>query len=150
MRILHLPASDFRITEQNGKKLIFDRIRRKFVSLTSEEWVRQHFIEYLISSRNVPASLIGVEVSLKVNRLLKRADIVVHNKAGNPCLLVECKAPEVEVTQAVFDQIARYNMAMKVKFLVVTNGLVHYACTIDHEKETYSFLEEVPDYQDMQ
>ena len=150
MRTLNLPASDFRITEQNRKKLIFDRIRKKFVSLTSEEWVRQHFIEYLINSRNVPASLIGVEVSMKMNRLLKRADIVVHDKSGKPCLLVECKAPEVEISQAVFDQIARYNMALKVKFLVVTNGLVHYACKIDHENASYSFLEEIPDYQTLQ
>lgn len=150
MQTLHLPASEFRITEQNGKKMIFDRIRKKFVTLTSEEWVRQHVIEYLISSRNVPASLIGIEVPLKMNRLQKRADIVVYNLSGKPCLLVECKAPEVEVTQAVFDQIARYNMAMNVKFLVVTNGMVHFACSIDHENASFCFLEEIPDFQKMQ
>lgn len=150
MQTLNLPVVDFRIRESDSKKEIFDRVRKKFVALTSEEWVRQHFVTYLIEAKNVPASLIGVEVPMNVNRLRKRGDIVVYLKSGKPGLIVECKAPEVRITQEVFEQVARYNMALHVEYLVVTNGLEHFSCRIDHPTSTYTFLKEIPDYNEMQ
>jgi type I site-specific restriction endonuclease len=149
MQALNLPETELRIREQGDKKEIFDGIRKKFIALTAEEWVRQHFIAYLISAKNVPATLIGVEVSLKMNRLQKRGDIVVYDKSGKPCLIVECKAPEIRITQDVFDQVARYNMTLNVNYLVVTNGLEHFACFINHEKSEYKFLREIPDFSDL-
>ena len=150
MQTLNLPDADFRVRDSGGKKQIFDGVRKKFIALTSEEWVRQHFINYLIHGKNVPASLIGVEVALKMNRLLKRGDIVVYDKSGKPCLVVECKAPEVQITQDVFEQVARYNMTLNVNYVVVTNGLEHFACFIDHEKSEFRFIQEIPDYSEMQ
>jgi type I site-specific restriction endonuclease len=149
MQTLNLPVTEFRIRTKGERQEIFDSVRKKFVTLTPEEWVRQHFIQYLREGRNVPSSLIAVEASLKVNRLKKRSDIVVYGRDGKPCLIVECKAPEVNVTQAVFDQVAMYNMALKVPYLVVTNGLVHFACHINHTDRKIKFLKEVPDYEQM-
>ena len=146
MQNLNLPGIDLRIRNSVEKREVFDVIRKKFVSLTQEEWVRQHFLHYLINQKNVPASLIGVEKQIKFNRLKKRFDIVVFGKRGNPILIVECKAPEVSISQDVFHQIALYNMTLKVSYLLVTNGLEHFACYIDHDKSTYSFLKEIPDY----
>jgi type I site-specific restriction endonuclease len=125
---------------------IFDPMRRKFVRLTAEEWVRQHFLNYLTGHKGYPSSLIAVEASLAYNRLVKRSDILVHGPNGKPLLVVECKAPEVELTQAVFDQVALYNMSLMVGYVVVTNGLEHFACRINHENHNYSFLEEIPDF----
>ena len=149
MQALNLPVIELKIRDQKGRCEVFDQIRKKYVALTPEEWVRQHFIHYLITEKHVPASLIHVEASLKYNRLAKRSDIVIYSKSGIPCLIVECKAPEVKITQAVFDQVAMYNMTLKVDYLVVTNGLEHYACRINHEKQTYGFLTEIPDYNEM-
>ena len=150
MQALNLPEADFRMRDFGGKKEIFDGIRKKFIALTPEEWVRQHFVAYLVKSKNVPASLIGIEVSIKMNRLQKRGDIVVYNKSGKPCMIIECKAPEICITQDVFEQVARYNMTLNVNYLVVTNGLIHFACFIDHEKSDYQFLKEIPDFIEMQ
>ena len=150
MQTLNLPEADFRVRDLGGKKEIFDGIRKKFIALTPEEWVRQHFIAYLVTGKNVPPSLIGIEVSLKMNRLQKRGDIVVYNKSGKPCMIIECKAPEIRITQDVFEQVARYNMTLNVNYLVVTNGLEHFACLIDHEKSEYHFLKEIPDFKDLQ
>ncbi len=145
---LNLPAYEPRIREQNsGKPEIFDRVRKKFVRLTPEEWVRQHFLNYLTAHKGYPASLIAVEAALKYNRLVKRSDILVYGPGGKPLLVVECKAPEVEVSQAVFDQVAMYNMSLLVGFVVVTNGLEHFACKISHENKSYTFLKEIPDYE---
>lgn len=149
MQILNLPGADLRIRTTGEKQEVFDDVRKKFVALTPEEWVRQHFIHYLAGHRNVPRSLIGVEVSLRYHRLAKRCDIVVYGAAGEPCLIVECKAPEVMVTQDVFDQVAIYNMSLKVPFLAVTNGMVHFACHIDHDSGEISFLKEIPEYRVM-
>lgn len=150
MQALNLPETDFRVRDLGGKKEIFDGIRKKFIALTAEEWVRQHFVSYLLTHKNVPASLIGIEVSLKMNRLQKRGDVVVYNRSGKPCMIVECKAPEIPITQDVFEQIARYNMTLNVNYLVVTNGLEHFVCFIDHEKSEYRFLKEIPDFSEMQ
>ena len=125
---------------------VFDAIRRQWVALLPEEWVRQHFIGFLVHDRGCPASLISVERTLTLNGLSKRADIVVHAADGRPVALVECKAPGVKVGQAVFEQAARYNSVFKVKWLIVTNGLRHYCCMVDHSKASVDFVVEIPDH----
>ena len=148
MEKLNLPDITARIREgKNGKQEIFDEIRKKFVRLTPEEWVRQHFLHFMIFRLGFPASLIVVEAALKYNNMAKRFDILAYRAGGKPCLVVECKAPEVEITQAVFDQVAMYNMTLTVDFLAVTNGKAHYACQIDHRNKTYMFLKEIPTYE---
>ncbi|MBC8487532.1 MAG: type I restriction enzyme HsdR N-terminal domain-containing protein [Bacteroidetes bacterium] len=146
MNNLNLPQYDFRIRETGQKKEIFDRIRKKWVALTPEEWVRQNFLMYLISEKNYPESLMAVEAGFKLYKRKKRSDIVVYNNLGEPVLIVECKAPEVKINQGVFDQVARYNMALKVSYLIVTNGLDHYCCHLDYKKNSYHFLKKVPEY----
>ena len=116
------------------------------MALTPEEWVRQNFIRYLIHEKQFPASLIAIEMALKYNRMQKRGDVVVYDKSGKPLLIVECKAPNVKITQNAFDQVARYNMALKVKYLVVTNGLTHYCCSMDYPRKSYEFLDGIPMY----
>lgn len=125
---------------------VFDAIRRQWVALLPEEWVRQHFINFLVRDRGCPASLIAVERTLALNGLSKRADIVVHAADGRPVALVECKAPGVKVSQAVFEQAARYNSVFKVKWLIVTNGLQHYCCRVDHSTGSVDFVVEIPDH----
>jgi hypothetical protein len=125
---------------------IFDEIRKKFIILTPEEWVRQHVVQFLLDEKKYPKSLINVEKVLKVNGLRKRYDVVVFNSDGSIFILIECKAPEIKISQATFDQIARYNMTMNSEFLMVTNGLNHYFCQMDFENEKYTFLENLPNY----
>jgi type I site-specific restriction endonuclease len=149
MKELNLPDAGLRIRINNGKKEVFDPVRRRHVSLTAEEWVRQHFLNFLINQKQVPASLIAVETSVKYNNLAKRCDIVVFTRKGKPVLIVECKAPEVKVTGDVFHQAAMYNMPLKVRYLVLSNGLEHYTCIVDHEKGSFSFLKDVPDFDEM-
>ena len=147
MEKLNLPDITTRIREgTSGKQEIFDEIRKKFVRLTPEEWVRQHFLHYMTGHLGFPASLIVVEAAIKYNQLVKRFDILAYRADGKPCMVVECKAPAVEITQAVFDQVAMYNMTLLVDYMVVTNGLTHYACRIDHGKRTYAFIQETPTY----
>ena len=143
---LNLPPYPFKISDDNGTLTLFDEIRKKTIIITPEEWVRQHFVQYLIKQKNYPRSLIKLEGGLKLNTLQKRTDIVVFNPSGQRILIVECKAPSVTIDQKTFDQIARYNMVHKVSLLAVSNGLQHYYCTIDHEKCTYQFIEELPGY----
>ena len=114
--------------------------------LTPEEWVRQHFVHFLIDEKKYPISLIAIEKQLTVNNLKKRSDILVFNSDGHPEIIVECKAPSIKITQDTFDQIARYNLKLKANFLVVTNGLEHFYCKMDLENETYIFLKEIPTY----
>lgn len=114
--------------------------------LTPEEWVRQHYVQYLIKEKKYPTSLIALEKQLTINNRIKRTDILVFNKEGNPDIIVECKAPQIKITQATFDQIARYNLKLRANFLIVTNGLEHFYCKMDFENETYIFLKEIPDY----
>ena len=144
--VLNLPQYSFRLREKLGKKLIFDSFRRQWVSLTPEEWVRQNFARYLTEEKHFPASLVAIERSLKINQRDFRTDIVLFSKSGNPLIVVECKAPEVKISQQVFDQIARYNLDLRVSYLIVTNGLEHYCCRFDQEFLTYTFLTEIPDY----
>jgi type I site-specific restriction endonuclease len=146
MQQLHFPNYQFRFKNSENKVSIFDEIRKKFIILTPEEWVRQHVVRFLLKEKKYPKSLINVEKVLKVNGLRKRYDVVVYNPDGSIFVLVECKAPEIKISQATFDQIARYNMTLKSTFLMVTNGLNHYFCQMDFENEKYSFLENLPNY----
>ncbi|MBK0378345.1 type I restriction enzyme HsdR N-terminal domain-containing protein [Mucilaginibacter segetis] len=143
---LNLPPYPFKLTDDNGQLSIFDELRKKNIILTPEEWVRQHFVQYLIQEKNYPRSLIKLEGGLKLHGMAKRSDIVVHNSSGQKILLVECKAPSVSISQSTFDQAARYNMVHKVNLLVVTNGLQHYYCRINFEQESYQFIKELPLY----
>jgi len=147
MEALNLPTYNFKIISENNQTKIFDAIRKKYVVLTPEEWVRQNFIQYLINEKQYPASLIAVEISLKYNTLQKRADVVVYNKKGEPVVLVECKATNVKITQETFHQAAVYNMNFKVSHLIVTNGLNHYCCQMNYIDKTYLFLSQIPDFQ---
>ena len=146
MRKLNLPAYDFRYRTEGENRLVLDVYRKRFVKLTPEEEVRQRFARYLVEEKGFPASLIMTEYALKLNKLSRRCDILVHKPAGFPVLLVECKAPEVNINQASFDQVARYNLAFRVRYLIVSNGLKHYCCQIDFETEEISFLSEIPAY----
>jgi type I site-specific restriction endonuclease len=143
---LNFPTYSFRLKNSKNNTHIFDVIRKKFVVLQPEEWVRQHCVQYLIQEKNYPISLINVEKVVVINGLKKRYDIVVFNRDGSIALVVECKAPKVKITQAAFDQIARYNLALKSPYLMVTNGLNHYFCTMNHHLENFEFLETIPNY----
>lgn len=143
---LNLPSYDFRIRELDSKQQIFDFIRKKFVALTPEEWVRQNFTHYLVEEKQYPASLIAIEKGLLVAKRTKRTDIVIYNRMGKPLVIVECKAPEVKITPDVFDQIVRYNITLKANYLIVTNGLEHFCCQLFYNDNSYTFLKEVPDY----
>jgi type I site-specific restriction endonuclease len=147
MQKLNFPSYIFRFKNSENKVSIFDEIRKKYIILTPEEWVRQHVVQFLITEKKYPKSLINVEKVLTVNGLRKRYDIVVFNPDGSIVVLVECKAPEIKTSQATFDQIARYNMTLKAKHLMVTNGHNHYFCQMDYENEKYEFLKELPNYQ---
>ena len=144
MQQLNFPIYQFRFKNSENKVSIFDSIRKKFIVLTPEEWVRQHVVNYLIEEKKYPKSHINVEKLIKINTLTKRYDIVVFEPDGSIFLLVECKAPKVKINQDTFDQIARYNLILKAKYLMVTNGLNHYFCEMDFENEKYNFLKELP------
>ncbi|QLE00032.1 type I restriction enzyme HsdR N-terminal domain-containing protein [Galbibacter sp. BG1] len=146
MQALNFPAYQFRFKNSENKVQIFDPIRKKFIQLQPEEWVRQHVVSFLISEKNYPKSLINVEKELLVNTLKRRYDVLVYNSNGSIELVVECKAPSVKITQATFDQIARYNLSLKAEYLMVTNGLDHYFCKMDYQQEKYIFLKDIPPY----
>ena len=140
------PEFEYKITQKDGKLFIFDAIAKKFRALTPEEWVRQHFVHFLIDQKKYPETLIAIEKQLTINNLKKRSDILVFNTDGKPEIIVECKAPRVKISQSAFDQIARYNLALKASCLMVTNGLNHYFCTMDHNLGIYNFFKELPSY----
>ncbi len=144
MQELNFPKYSFRFKSSENKLAVFDEIRKKFILLTPEEWVRQNVVQFLLREKKYPKSLINVEKVIKINDLVKRYDIVVYNPDGSIFLLVECKAPSIKITQDTFDQIARYNLALRAEHLMVTNGLNHYFCKIDFENEKYVFLKELP------
>jgi len=146
---LNFPVYDFRYTERENKKYIFDIIRKKYVLLTPEEWVRQNFIRYLLEEKGYIQSLVRVEMFFKLNRLSKRADIALFDRNGKPKVLVECKSPKIAISQVVFEQVARYNLSFKVDFLVVTNGMQHFCCKMDYEKKSYTFLKEIPGFEEI-
>ena len=147
MQKLNFPSYNFRFKNSENKVSIFDDIRKKFIILTPEEWVRQHTIQFLLQEKNYPKSYLNIEKLIKINDITKRYDIVVFQPDGTIFLLIECKAPEVKITQETFDQIARYNLALKAQYLMVTNGLNHYFCQMDFVNETYIFLNDLPNNQ---
>lgn len=146
MQNLNFPTYSFRLKNSENKTHIFDVVRKKFVVLQPEEWVRQHCIQYLIQEKNYPISLINVEKVVLINGLKKRYDIAVFDSNGSLVLVVECKAPKVKISQTTFDQIARYNLTLKAHYLMVTNGLNHYFCTMNYNNESFEFLKTLPDY----
>ncbi|WP_162857693.1 type I restriction enzyme HsdR N-terminal domain-containing protein [Algibacter lectus] len=143
---LNFPEFSFRFKNSENKVSIFDCIRKKFVILQPEEWVRQHCVLYLMEVKKYPISLINVEKELSINDLKKRYDIVIFNPDGSIHLIVECKAPKININQTTFDQIARYNTALNATYLMVTNGINHYYCQMDFENERYQFLKDIPEY----
>ena len=147
MQKLNFPTYSFRFKNSENKVAIFDEIRKKFIILTPEEWVRQHVVQYLLQDKNYPKSYINVEKLIKINDLSKRYDIIVYQPNGAIYLLIECKAPEVTITQQTFDQIARYNLVLNAKYLMVSNGVNHYFCQMDLIKEKYIFLQELPEFE---
>ncbi|WP_139958112.1 type I restriction enzyme HsdR N-terminal domain-containing protein [Flavicella sediminum] len=144
---LNLPFCNFKTKSSENKRFIFGLIRKKYLVLTPEEWVRQHFVSYLMTHKAYPISLISVEKQLEINGLKKRTDILIFNTQGTPEIIVECKAPSIPITQNTFDQIARYNLKLNANYLIVTNGLQHFYCKMDFENEQYIFLKDIPDYQ---
>lgn len=144
--ILSLPIYKLKLKTVEEKIHIFDEVRKKYLLLTPEEWVRQNFIHYLNKEKKYPLGLMGVEQMVKYNSLKTRADIVIYNLEGKPNVIVECKAPEVKITQDTFNQIAKYNSQLKVKYLIVTNGMKHFCCQMDYENNKIIFLEDVPAY----
>lgn len=146
---LNLPNYSFKITQRDEVYFIFDEIRKKHLVLTPEEWVRQHFISYLIHEKNFPSILLQIEGGLSLNQTRKRSDILVYDNLGEKMMVIECKAPTVPITQATFDQAARYNSVYKAPWLVVTNGLQHYYAKIDHQLEKFLFIEELPVYSNL-
>ena len=146
MQNLNFPKYNFRFKKDINKIRIFSKLRKKFIILTPEEWVRQHCVMYLIHEKNISPQLMNEEKQVIVNGLSKRYDIVVYNPNGQINVVVECKSPEVNITQEVFDQIARYNLSLDAKYLMLTNGINHYFCSLDYENSTYIFLSELPKF----
>jgi hypothetical protein len=148
---LNLPVYSFSVkSNKSGRRQIFDEFRKKWLVLTPEEWVRQNFVKYLIEHKGYPAGLIGIEVTFKFNSLTRRADILVYNRLGNPILIVECKAPEVKIDNKVFDQIVAYNFKFNLSYIVVTNGMKHFACRVADQGSTkYDFIKSIPEYKDL-
>jgi hypothetical protein len=146
---LNLPPYPFKLTEEAGQLTLFDVIRKKNIIITPEEWVRQHFVQYLINQKNYPKALIKLEGGHKLYGMARRTDIVVHNNQGKKILLVECKAPSVTIDQKTFDQVARYNIVQKIELLAVTNGLQHYYCKINFEVGGFKFLQDLPNYDEL-
>lgn len=141
---LNLPSFEVKLSESGDKTFIFDEIRRKKVVLTPEEWVRQHFVQFLLNHHGYSKNYIKIEKQIKVNDRIKRFDALVYDKNAKPKILIECKAPAVEITQATFAQIATYNMTLRVPYLIVTNGLNHFICEINFEENSYDYLQEIP------
>ena len=146
---MNLPEYTFTTRNLETSPEIFDSIRKKYIVLTPEEWVRQNFVKYLIEEKNYPKSLLAIEKEITVNRLKKRCDIVIYNRDLKPIVIVECKSPSIKINQETFDQAARYNLSLNVKYLIITNGMNHYCCTIDEENKAYIFKEEIPSFLQM-
>lgn len=147
---LNLPSFDIRLQRDDEGVKIFDRLRKKFIILTPEEWVRQHFVNYLINHKGFPESLMANEIGITLNGTRRRCDTVVFDKHGSPMVIVEYKASSIVISQSTFDQIVRYNMVLHARYLIVSNGMNHYRCRIDYDNMSYDFLKEVPDYADLE
>ena len=146
---LNLPPFEVRTIAKSGRPFIYDMLRRKYVALTPEEWVRQHFIHYMIECKSYPASLMANEVSLKYGSKSLRADTVLYNRSLKPIMIMEYKAPDIAITRNVFDQISAYNLLLHVDYLIMSNGMQHYCCKMDYDRRSYTFLTDIPDYPDI-
>lgn len=146
MLSLNLPPYATKVAVRDGKNTIWDIIRRKYVALTPEEWVRQHFVHFLVEHKGYPASLLANEVALTLNGTSRRCDTVLYDRTLSPRMIIEYKAPHIPITQKVFDQICRYNLVFRVDYLIVSNGLSHYCCRMDYVHQSYQFLTDVPEY----
>ena len=147
---LNLPTFDYRLKRKaDGNITIWDATRSRYVMLTPEEWVRQHFVAFLVAHRDYPAGRIGNEISLSLNGRPRRCDTLVYDAQGTPLVLVEYKAPHISITQETFDQIVRYNMIFCVPYIIVSNGLSHYCCRIDYDNRTCVFLSQIPKYDEL-
>jgi type I site-specific restriction endonuclease len=146
MEVLNLPTYSFKIKEVNGKKYVFDEVRRRFVALTPEEWVRQHMIKFLITNRNYPLSLFAIEKKHMHNHMARRCDFVIYGRKGNPLMVVECKAPVVDIGQQAFDQANRYNQQYKAPYILITNGNKHFCCRIHMKNQGFEFMHDIPDF----
>lgn len=149
MEKLNLPPYQINVKEQNGRRVIFDSQRRKFVALTPEEWVRQHFVHYLTEHLSYPSTLIGNEISLQCGAKKLRCDSVLFTSQGKARMIIEYKAPHITISQETFNQIAAYNLLLHVDYIIVSNGINHYCCKMDYENNSYSFLSEIPAYKDL-
>lgn len=149
MQELRLPDYAFKIKEKAGKKLIFDEFRHRWIVLSPEEWVRQHFLKYLTIEKHFPGTLMAVEKKVTINRLLQRFDLMVYDRKGRPLLIAEFKAPDVLIKQSVFDQAFRYNTVLKAPFYLISNGLTHFVCRVDFDNSRSEYLHGVPDYEDL-
>ena len=146
---LNLPQYEIKIGEKDGKRTIFDFLRRKYVALTPEEWVRQHFVHYLIEHKGYPKGLLGNEIEIRIGSKHLRCDSILYNKVAQPQMIIEYKAPTIKIQQKTFDQISAYNLLLKVDYLIVSNGLQHYCCKMDYEHQNYLFLQDIPDYENL-
>ena len=143
---LNLPSFDINIAQRNGRPTVFDPLRRRFVALTPEEWVRQHFVNYLVHHLHYPAGLMANEVELSVGDKHLRCDTLLYNKDMQPQMIIEYKAPHIALSQKVFDQITAYNLLLHVDYLVVSNGMEHLCCQMDYDNRRYVFLHDIPEY----
>ncbi len=143
---LNLPSFELKIKEQDGKQYIFDRLKKRYIRLTPEEYVRQHFINYLINHKNFPETLLANEIQIELGNVKKRCDTVLYDKFLKPQMIIEYKSPRIVVNQNTFDQISRYNMKLQVPWLIISNGLQHYCCNVDFNTGTCVFFNEIPDY----
>lgn len=143
---VNLPAYDHKIRTVNGKNQIFDPLRRKYVALTPEEWVRQHVVHYLMVFKGYPSERIVNEAQIKLNGLVRRCDSVLYDKALKPVMVMEYKAPTVLINQSVFEQVAAYNWTLRADYLLVSNGLTHYCCRFDYSVHRVVFLDDIPDF----
>ncbi|MBR3444810.1 MAG: type I restriction enzyme HsdR N-terminal domain-containing protein [Prevotella sp.] len=146
---LNLPTYDLRLRRTGNRDMIFDVLRRKYVALTPEEWVRQHFVHFLIEHKGYPTALLANEIELRIGEKRLRADTLLYNKELHPHMLIEYKSPTIALTQKVFDQISAYNLLLHADYLIVSNGMQHLCCRMDYEQNTYHFLEEIPDYSEL-
>lgn len=146
MNDLNLPEYDVKVRGTREKPEIFDFLRKRYVALTPEEWVRQHYTHWLVEHKGYPQGLLGNEIALKCGQKTLRCDSILYNKEAQPLVIIEYKAPTVPLTQRVFDQISTYNLLLHVDFLMISNGLQHFCCRMDYEAQTYHFMQEIPDY----
>ena len=149
MHELNLPPFEVMIRGTQEKPEIFDFLRRRYVALTPEEWVRQHFTHWLVEHKGYPKGLLGNEIELRIGEKKLRCDSILYDRDARPRMIIEYKAPAVAITQRVFNQISAYNILLHVDYLVVSNGLNHYCCQMDYERRSYRFLPDIPLYQEL-